>query len=417
MKNKVLLTFFIFLSLHSLAQIRYEKGYFIDNDGKKTDCFIRNVDWKDNPKFFDYKLTENGKSETAYTVNIKEFSVENESVFKRFITEWDVSSNTINDISDVRQPIMKKDTLFLRQLVEGKADLYLFEIGDIKRYFFTVDTITNPTQLIYKRYKTTQVLNGRSYVAENNTYIAQLQQFIRCKDAPLTSFNNSKYTKNSLISVFDKYNKCNNTSKIKSVILPTAKRKILDISAKFGIYNSSVRTVDASNIGSVTTNFDKQTASRIGLDLEYYLPFNKNKWSVIIEPTYSYFTGEKKKSFNDYLSLNTKIKYQFLSVSLGIRHQFFINKDNTIFVNAYWVWNKPVNNSAVTVDYRSYGYPNTIVYKLNNSNSVALGLGYRYKRASVEGRYFATREVIKDSNISAQFKSLGITFGYRLFSK
>lgn len=414
MKNKFLLLLFTFFSLNSLAQIRYQKGYFIDNDGKKIDCFIRNVDWKDNPKYFDYKLTENGEKLTARTTTVKEFSVENESIYKCFITEWDVSSNTVNDISDERQPYMKKDTIFLRQLVEGKANLYLFEKGDMKRYFFTVDTMATPQQLIYKRYKTTNKASGRSYIVKNNAYIAQLQQFIRCKDASITSFSNIKYTKNDMVKAFDKYNKCNDTSKIKPTIMPIVARKVMDVSVKAGLYQSTAKITD--NSGSVT-DLGKQVAPRLGFEFQYYLPFNKNKWAIVVEPTFSYFTGKKTIKKDYYYYQNTKLKYQFLSVALGVRHHFFINKNNTIFVNAFWIWNKPIDNSNIKIVYSNYSYDLQTTTPLNNSNNIAIGLGYRYKRASIEGRYLASRDIIKDSGIAAQYKSLGVTLGYTLFSK
>lgn len=52
-------------TFHASAQIRFEPGYFIDTANQKTECFIKNVDWKNNPTRFDYKLSENGELKTA----------------------------------------------------------------------------------------------------------------------------------------------------------------------------------------------------------------------------------------------------------------------------------------------------------------------------------------------------------------
>ena len=50
----------LFLSFIGFTQIRFEKGYFITNYGKRIDCFIKDIDWKNNPTKFDYKLNEEG---------------------------------------------------------------------------------------------------------------------------------------------------------------------------------------------------------------------------------------------------------------------------------------------------------------------------------------------------------------------
>jgi hypothetical protein len=55
MKN-LLLTALLFLFSFSYAQITFEKGYFINNSGDRTECFIKNIDWRDNPTKFEYKM-------------------------------------------------------------------------------------------------------------------------------------------------------------------------------------------------------------------------------------------------------------------------------------------------------------------------------------------------------------------------
>ena len=48
--------------MNCFAQISFEKGYFINNANQKTNCLIKNQDWKDNPTEFEYKLDENSES-------------------------------------------------------------------------------------------------------------------------------------------------------------------------------------------------------------------------------------------------------------------------------------------------------------------------------------------------------------------
>jgi len=54
--KKILFVLSVLITSSSFSQINFEKGYFIDNLGAKTDCYIKNIDWNLNPDTFDYKL-------------------------------------------------------------------------------------------------------------------------------------------------------------------------------------------------------------------------------------------------------------------------------------------------------------------------------------------------------------------------
>ncbi len=75
MKKQSLLLLLMIISLTSYAQIKFEQGYFIDNNGTKTECLIKNVDWHDNPSQIEYKISEDDEARMGYIRNIKEFAV------------------------------------------------------------------------------------------------------------------------------------------------------------------------------------------------------------------------------------------------------------------------------------------------------------------------------------------------------
>ena len=56
--KKWLFLVFPILATNCCAQISFEKGYYIDNSNQKVDCLIKNVDWKNNPTSFEYKLSD-----------------------------------------------------------------------------------------------------------------------------------------------------------------------------------------------------------------------------------------------------------------------------------------------------------------------------------------------------------------------
>jgi len=47
---------FILISLNSFAQINFEKGYLITDQGGKKEGFIKNFEWKNNPKSIEFRI-------------------------------------------------------------------------------------------------------------------------------------------------------------------------------------------------------------------------------------------------------------------------------------------------------------------------------------------------------------------------
>ena len=65
--NKIYILFLaigISYSMKSNAQISYVEGYYINNSNQRVDCLIRNVDGRNNPLEFEYKITEQAEKET-----------------------------------------------------------------------------------------------------------------------------------------------------------------------------------------------------------------------------------------------------------------------------------------------------------------------------------------------------------------
>ena len=96
MKKQLVFILTTILSLNCYSQISFEKGYFIDNNNQKTNCLIRNIDWKNNPKEFEYKISEQTKKERLTIESVKEFGIDNVSKYIRFDVDIDRSSNYLN---------------------------------------------------------------------------------------------------------------------------------------------------------------------------------------------------------------------------------------------------------------------------------------------------------------------------------
>lgn len=327
--RKQLLILLIFIStINIYGQTSFEKGYFINNTGKKTECLIKNIDWKDNPIDFKYKLLENGKIENATIESVQEFGIYNKSKYNRFKVNIDLSSKNITDLTTVKKAVFVEKTLFLKVLVEGKANLYFHDNNNLITFLFKTET-SDIEQLVYKRYKTDD--NRVGYTKE---YQQQLWLNLKCSSIPINLIKNTTYHKNELINLFVKYNECEN-----SEFTNYEKKDLFNFTIRPGIRSSSLSmTNNSSELRSL--DFGNTLSFQAGFELEFIMPFNNNKWALILEPTIQSFKPEITSNIGtiDFVVEEKVIAdYKSIEIPIGFRHYFYLNKDSNFFINASYV--------------------------------------------------------------------------------
>jgi len=393
MKKRILFLLTTILSLNCYSQISFEKGYYIDNANQKINCLVRNIDWKNNPTEFEYKLSENSESNKITIKTVKEFGINNVSKYIRLDVSIDRSSNKQNLLSSDKNPIFKKEVLFLKVLIEGDASLLLYKDKSLTRYFYQT-TNQNFAQLIYKEYNTPE-----NKIGTNNEFKRQLFNNLKCSDISMDDVKNIDYEKKALLKFFTKYNNCNNTEYVN--FEKKVKSDLFNLNIRPGI-NSSSLSISNDAISSSNVDYDNELTFRIGLELEFIMGFNKNKWAIIIEPTYQYYKAEDKSITN--LS-NTIVDYNSLELPIGVRHYFFLNNNSKIFINGSTIYDFVLNSKVRN--------------RLDASSSVnlAMGLGYNYNNAySIEFRYQTNRDILTDYvSWNSDYKTISIIFGYTLF--
>ncbi|TEB40704.1 hypothetical protein D0809_29250, partial [Flavobacterium circumlabens] len=67
----------------------------------------------------------------------------------------------------------------------------------------------------------------------------------------------------------------------------------IKITPGVSIVSASMKNTAASQF---TVDLDKKVIFRIGAEAEYILPYNKNKWSVFVNPAYQKYEDEKDYS-------------------------------------------------------------------------------------------------------------------------
>ena len=395
MKKQLLALFISAFAMNSYSQIIFEKGYYINNEGHKMEGLVKNVDWQSNPTKFDFKRTEKSKKKTKTIQSVKEFGVYNISKYVRSTVNIDRSSEDTDDLSLERKPIFKEEILFLKVLVDGEYTLFHYSDHNLKRYFYAKKNAP-VEQLIFKSYKT-----KNATIVVNNTFRAQLWNNLKCAAFTLKKLERLDYKKKELTRFFVEYNNCNNQASIN--FEEKQKKDLFNLSIRGGI-NSSSLFIQNGFVSSRDTDFGSEIGWRLGIEAEFILPFYKNKWAFIVEPTYQYFNSKKETTNWDY-----DVDYKSIELPIGVRHYFFLNENAKFFMNASYIIDFSIDSTI--------GINSGNGLKIETRSNSAFGLGYKHQDTySLEVRYQTSRNLLSGYTLwVTDYNTVSLIFGYSFF--
>lgn len=419
--KKLIFVFVLLFSVNFYAQINFEKGYFIDNNNVKTECLIRNQDWKSSPERFDYKISENEKSIEKNINEVKEFGVGEFDVYERFIGLVDDSSFNFAQTSDHKEPTWIKKTIFLKVIIQGKAKLYSYVNGNTSKYFYS-NNGSPVEQLVYKKYAEDNVT-----IKVNNFFQQQLYTKVKCESVTLNEIFKVKYTDEDLSNYFLKVNnssfdkkdltekKMDGTKNLDKRNKSKKDNFLLKAKAGIGFNSLNMDFTIKDQYGTESKTYPdfkfggKQTF-RVGFEMEYVLPTNSNKWSVFFDLEYqSNYEANKTIAVGSYpfnYEKHWNASYSSFDLGLGFRHYMFLNNNSKLFLSGL-LKISPKSGAAVGSEKEQL----IIISK----PYVGLGLGYAYKRYNIEFRY-STRDILNDYyHIQSKYQDLSFVIGYTLF--
>lgn len=408
--KKLIYFFTLLFSSMVIGQINYEPGYFISNDGIKTECLIRNTNWRNTPLEFKYILNENDDDPKTETINnVKEFAIINDVKFKRFALEIDRSSFTTRNLTFDKNIKLKNETLFLKIINEGDVNLYEYTDEDLIRFFVSSGNHEKVEQLIYKEY-----LAENDKIGKNTQFRQQLFLLLKSESLKSENFEKLKYRREDLTKLFNKYNKTKNPTFVE--IIEKKGNGGLNLKVIVGLNSSSI-SFDNNSVTSTAFSEDfKKMTFKAGVELEYVMKFQKNKWALFIDPNF--------QSFSDKTNLNNQrtihVDYKIIQIPIGVRHYFFINDNSKLFINAGYSLNIS-QNSSLKYKFGTLDYPIESKFKIPSTSNAFVGFGYSIKKYSLEFRYnFPT--VLSDgvSKITlpqweSKYSSFGLNLGYRFY--
>lgn len=410
------LIIFLFFAAFINAQVKFEKGYIITNDGEKKEVLIKNIDWINSPNEITYKINEDSKEIIATAVNIKEFEVYNYNKYVVYNGPVDYSSEDISFLSYQSEPEFKESIIFLKKISLGNKNLYSYKGNNMTRYFYS-ETIKDSDikPLIYKKY---YLAGNNMKIATNEQYINELKKLFSDNSKIQSSISTTKYTESNLKKLFITYNG-------KSLDIVTLDKAVLSDKNKTK-FNLSIRPglnfyskMDIQNMVGAQS-FESRTNFRIGIEAEVVLPFNRNKWAILFEPTYSFYSNEKMSHPATDKLYNISIdSYSFINLPVGIRHYMFLNEKSKFFINAQVnvLRLKSGKAKSIDLDYEGHVFDNPSLASSQAFKSFSIGAGYTYNnKYTLELQYNTSGEIIKNSlSRSAKISYASIILGYNIF--
>ncbi|MEM6685471.1 MAG: hypothetical protein AAF617_06710 [Bacteroidota bacterium] len=394
------LLIFLLTTTGIFAQINFEKGYFIDQDDQKTECYIKNEDWIYNPSRFEYRLTPNGKTQVLPVLNIKELAIDNSYKYQKHIVEYNDADFEIENLLYERTPDLSYTQLLLKVVVEGEATLYSYRDKNKSTFFYKIGN-GNIKTLIYNEYT-----NKSREILYNKRHQQQLVTELECVKVSEKKILLTDYDETDLSDFIKDYNECKGAT---SVEYNGNRKNKFHLKVFAGMYNSSSETQLSRSPffvrGSDESAFWSPTA---GLELEYIFPFNRNKWSMFIAPNYTSY----EVSSDDTNPANQRtflLEYSAIQVPVGFRYYMFLDDTSKLFFSGGAVFDIPLQ--------RDISGTVMIVNEIfETAASATFGLGYSFDKYSIEARYILPRNLLGKLNVSTiDMQQFAITLGYTIF--
>lgn len=434
MKKQLLAFFIIFSGLNLFAQAKFEKGYIINSQNEKTECFIKNMDWINIPSKLDYKLSEESNVEVVQTSDINAFQIYNTSQY------YQKHSVLIDKNIDKKDFNPEKKEVFLKVLIEGSGSLFVSD----SFIFFYQKKDGEVKQLVYKKYD-----NNNEKKQEDFSFRAELYRELKCYKNDAAKLRKVVYKEKQLKTFFTEYNQC-------------AKTDYLDYSKKNTQWKFNVQALLAMNFNSskskvrfAVTDFDgpvkksleihsSSTNVALGLDFEFLLPFNHNKWAIIMSPNYQQLNNNTSRTYYDKFrdlytiygaapsqgggnitipidfdfKLETQYSYSFIEIPVGLRHYFNLNKSSKIFIDAsYGVivnLKDPSETEKLTLLENNNNKPDLQIVSNTQSTLVSaykFGCGYTFlDKYSIGLNYYLNRQIA-----NTKVNSFSLVALYKIF--
>lgn len=403
MRTSLIILLFLF-AINSHAQFEFEPGYFIDNDGVKTECLVKNMAWKITPNEIEYKLDPSSEIKNTNLNNIKEFGIDGQVKFERHKILIDKYNDKLGEARDEALFDYHEDNLFLQIIEEGDAILYKYNSFAFTRFFFKQGQLP-VTQLVYKSHIRTEELNNTK-LEYARKFRVQLYQALNCPDISINETANVRFSENALIKIIRKYNICK--SGLSTNYYNSKQKNLINLRARgaIGMANISGKYTDDRIIEA----FKNQISFRLSLEIEFVATYLDGRFSFTVEPGFFHFSKRSESLLNrgaGQLNLN------ILQLPLGVKFNQKLSSKSKLYFTLLNDMQFPIFSS---INYDDNPIPTKIKTNLGASilTGYAIGVGFNYNNFNIELRHHLNRTTpTSTSTYDLRYNVTDLILGYQ----
>lgn len=338
LRKLLLISLLALVSHASFSQIRFVPGYFVDEDGRRTDCLIKDWDKLSSPDQIDYKLTAESEPVTASAESFKEIRIA-EKTYVRAMVDVEISSVDRLDLSYSSTPEMEPRLVLLRKLNEGQAVLYSLWTEGKSLFFFSMDEGTTIKPLIHKLYT-----KGALKVYENVMFRQQLYNAFGTEKFKNEDYASLPYNNTDLLKLFNRYNgtvKQTGESKMKVNFGPFIEGGLCDCCI-----------LDLSET-SASPLFDLGAMAILsaGIEAEFTLPIMRGKVRVALSPAFTKMSKSAPSSLEHGNGYDESVNYSTLDIGISPRYYMYLKDSHRLYVDAGITPTVALGRSMVTYTY------------------------------------------------------------------
>ncbi len=273
----------------SFAQANFKPAVVVTNDGDTLNGRIDHQGWIRNPKIV--VLRQDGATEAVWLspADTKSFRCQGE-LYVSTIMEIDYSPRETKDLTFSPKPVFKTDTVFLRMLFSGIANLYVLTDENFKQHYFIRKDSSGIHERIYFRYL--KEVQKKVSIRENQRYKGQLTYFFSDCPSLKNEILNLEYKEEKLVSLFKKYNLCLGGEE--AAVTYKKEKGIAKINLGFvaGATLTTIKFVsDLPELYYLTqTSYKNSVKPAVGVSVNIIFPQNQGKWALFSEMAYNAFS-------------------------------------------------------------------------------------------------------------------------------
>lgn len=378
------------------AQATWRPGYVVTDDGRRQDVEIYDLDWVDTPTRFRYRA--GSETRTVGTDEVRAFGLADGSLrFLRQRVAIDRSGDAADELTTSDKPDFREETVFLEWLVDGAADLFYWEEGETRRFFYRLDDAPL-TPLIKRRY-----LRG-SQIVDQDQFRGTLRAAVNCRAAD-RELRSLRYTRRDLVAYFEQDNRCRGGASVTLRRRDNGERARLYLRAGGNVYFGHALFGNNFN-GHDERPLLPTYGVMLGPEAEVFLPRANHRWSA----TGGVYLQRSSSGNEEIPPQRSSLDLRSVNLPLGVRRYFYLGRDRALFLHAIGLLQFPWNSRVVaTTQVRSYGFDASWNF------GAAAGAGVQWNRLVVEVRYTHDQDVLqKYVTNSTYYRSVGLVAGYRL---